>query len=93
MEEEKHLARDETNENMEKDKIIDNGNIISWYNCHCNCSGKFIEIIGNHCNMTGIELLLLISLSALLSKHFKSPGSISVKFQWKNIKSTVFKSP
>ena len=24
-------AMDETNENMEKDKIIDNGNIISWY--------------------------------------------------------------
>jgi hypothetical protein len=29
MEEEKHLATDETNENMKKDKIIDNGNIIS----------------------------------------------------------------
>jgi hypothetical protein len=29
MEEEQHLATDETNENMEKDKIIDNGNIIS----------------------------------------------------------------
>ena len=29
MEEEKYLATDETNENMEKDKIIDNGNIIS----------------------------------------------------------------
>jgi hypothetical protein len=28
MEEEKHLATDETNENMEKDKMIDNGNII-----------------------------------------------------------------
>jgi hypothetical protein len=27
--EEQHLATDETNENMEKDKIIDNGNIIS----------------------------------------------------------------
>jgi hypothetical protein len=42
---------------------------------------KHIEIIGNHCNMTGIELLLLISQSAPLSKPFKSPGSISVKFQ------------
>jgi hypothetical protein len=31
--------------------------------------------------MTGIELLLLISQSAPLYKHFKSPGSISVKFQ------------
>jgi len=31
MEEEKHLTTDETNENMEKDKTIDNGNIISWY--------------------------------------------------------------
>jgi hypothetical protein len=30
MEEGKHLATDETNENMEKDKIIDKGNIISW---------------------------------------------------------------
>jgi hypothetical protein len=29
MEEEK-LATDETNENMEKDKIIDNGNVISY---------------------------------------------------------------
>jgi len=37
-EEEKHLATDETNENMEKDKIIDNVNIISWYKCHFNCS-------------------------------------------------------
>jgi hypothetical protein len=27
--EEQHLATDETNENMEKDKIIDNENIIS----------------------------------------------------------------
>jgi hypothetical protein len=33
MEEEQHLATDETNENMEKDKIIDNGNIISWHKC------------------------------------------------------------
>jgi hypothetical protein len=29
-------AMDETNENMEKDKIIDKGNIISWYKCHLN---------------------------------------------------------
>jgi hypothetical protein len=36
MEEEKHLAMDETNENMEKIKIIDKGNIISWYKCHFN---------------------------------------------------------
>jgi hypothetical protein len=36
MEEEKHLATDETNENMEKDKMIDNGNIISWYKCNFN---------------------------------------------------------
>ena len=42
MEEEKHLATDETNENMEKDKIIDNGNIISWYKCHFNCSGELL---------------------------------------------------
>jgi hypothetical protein len=41
MEEEKHLM-DETNENMEKDKIIDNGNIISWYKCHFNCSGELL---------------------------------------------------
>ena len=25
-----------------KVKIIDNGNIISWYNCHCNCSGQLL---------------------------------------------------
>ena len=30
----------ETNENMEKDQIIDNGNIISWYKCHFNCSDE-----------------------------------------------------
>ena len=41
MEEEKHLM-DETNENIEKDKIIDNGNIISWYKCHFNCSGELL---------------------------------------------------
>ena len=41
MEEEKRLM-DETNENMEKDKIIDNGNIISWYKCHFNCSGELL---------------------------------------------------
>jgi hypothetical protein len=40
--EEQHLATEETNENMEKDKIIDNGNIFSWYNCHCNCSGELL---------------------------------------------------
>ena len=42
MEEEQHLATDETNENMEKDKIIDNGNIISWHKCHFNCSGEIL---------------------------------------------------
>ena len=42
MEEEQHLTTNETNENMEKDKIIDNGNIFSWYNCHCNCSGELL---------------------------------------------------
>jgi hypothetical protein len=43
MEEEKHLARDETNENMEKEKIIDNGNIISWYKCHFNPSFQIFQ--------------------------------------------------
>ena len=43
MEEEKHLATDETNENMEKDKLIDNGNIISWYKCHFNCYGELLQ--------------------------------------------------
>jgi hypothetical protein len=42
MEEEKHLATDETNENMEKDKIIDSGNSISWYKCHFNFSGELL---------------------------------------------------
>jgi hypothetical protein len=28
--------------NMEKDKITDNGNIISWYKCHFNCSGELL---------------------------------------------------
>ena len=42
MEEEKHLATDETNQNMEKDKIIDNGNVISLYKCHFNCSGELL---------------------------------------------------
>ena len=27
---------------MEKDKITDNGNIISWYKCHFNCSGELL---------------------------------------------------
>jgi hypothetical protein len=31
-----------SNENMEKDKIIDNGNIISWHKCHFNCSGELL---------------------------------------------------
>ena len=42
MEEEQRLVTDETNENMEKDKIIDNGNIILWYKCHFNCSGELL---------------------------------------------------
>jgi hypothetical protein len=42
MEEEKHLATDETNENMEKDKIIDNGNSISWYKYHFIFSGELL---------------------------------------------------
>ena len=27
---------------LKKDKIIDNGNIISWYKCHFNCSGELL---------------------------------------------------
>ena len=42
MEEEQHLATNEPNEYMEKDKIIDNGNIISWYKCNFNCSGELL---------------------------------------------------
>jgi hypothetical protein len=42
MEEEQHLTTDETNENMENDKIIDNGNIIPWHKCHFNCSGELL---------------------------------------------------
>jgi hypothetical protein len=45
MEEEQHLTTNETNENMEKDKIIDNGNIISWYKCHYYCSGELLSKI------------------------------------------------
>ena len=36
------VSHDETNENMEKDKIIDNGNVISLYKCHFNCSGELL---------------------------------------------------
>ena len=41
--EEQHLATEETNENMEKDKIIDSGNSISWYKCHFNFSGELLK--------------------------------------------------